>query len=82
MSGEMRYGDVIPTLTQKLDDPEAEDAQALLNKISRHANTLKGTRPYWYLKRWISSESFSLSRSSYQEVRSAFGPRSACGLRR
>ena len=38
-------------LRQALEDPDRPEAQAILNRISRYAGVIKGTRPFWYRKR-------------------------------
>lgn len=38
-------------LMAALQDPETPEAQAILNRISRYASGLKGTRPFWYRRR-------------------------------
>jgi hypothetical protein len=38
-------------LQQALADPDTPEAQAILNRISRFAGVIKGTRPFWYRRR-------------------------------
>lgn len=38
-------------LRKALEDPDTPEAQALLNRISRYAGSLKGTRPFWYRRK-------------------------------
>jgi hypothetical protein len=38
-------------LQEALDNPDHPEAQAILNRISRYAGVIKGTRPYWYRRR-------------------------------
>jgi ATP-dependent DNA helicase PIF1 len=38
-------------LQAALDNPDRPEAQAILNRISRYAGVIKGTRPYWYRRR-------------------------------
>ncbi|EAQ88882.1 hypothetical protein CHGG_05501 [Chaetomium globosum CBS 148.51] len=38
-------------LQEALADPDTPEAQAILNRISRYASVIKGTRPFWYRRR-------------------------------
>lgn len=38
-------------LKEALADPDKPEAQAILNRISRFAGAIKGTRPFWYRRR-------------------------------
>jgi hypothetical protein len=38
-------------LQEALADPDKPEAQAILNRISRFAGVIKGTRPFWYRRR-------------------------------